>query len=112
MKHSVFDLLCTSLIPELSTDISAGSSCNKKLILVTVAAVRAFPDQLAGIIGNDLDLTIVSTVFAVVTLGIQLSIHDVLIDKLHHRQNSWNVGLQIWYFHITDGSARRKLLEF
>ena len=75
-------------------------------------SVWAFPDQFAGIIGHDLDLTIVATVLAVVTLGIQLSIHDVLIDKLHHRQNSWNVGLQIRYFHITDGSARRKLLEF
>ena len=60
MKNSVLDLLGTSLIPELRADITAGSSGYEQLRLVMVAAVRALPDQLAGLVFLDLDLTIIA----------------------------------------------------
>ena len=40
MKDSVVDLLCTSLIPELGSDITAATSCNEESVLVAVAAVK------------------------------------------------------------------------
>ena len=48
MENSFLDLLGSSLIPELRSDVSAGSSCNVHFVLVSIAAVRTFPDQLAG----------------------------------------------------------------
>ena len=66
MENSLLDLLGTSLIPELSSDISTGTSCNVHLILVTVATVRALPDKLTVCIGNNLDLSVISAALAVV----------------------------------------------
>ena len=82
MQHPVLNLLGSSLIPELGSDISAGSSCHEKLVLVTVATVRAFPYQLSGLVLDDLDLSVITADFAEITLGIQLCIHDVLINVL------------------------------
>ena len=41
MQHTVADFLRPSLVPELGSDIAAGTACNRHLVLVTVAAVRA-----------------------------------------------------------------------
>ena len=46
MKYTFLDLLCTSLIPELCSNITAGTACDTHLVLITVTAVWAFPDQL------------------------------------------------------------------
>ena len=40
MQHSVFDFLRPTLVPELGSDVAAGTSCYEQLILVAVAAVR------------------------------------------------------------------------
>ena len=64
MENSLLDLLGTSLIPELGSDISTGTSCNVHLVLVSVAAVRALPYQLAVCICNDLDLSVISAALA------------------------------------------------
>ena len=68
MQHSVFDFLRPTLVPELGSDVAAGTSCHEQLILVAVAAVRAFPDQLAGIVSDDLDLAVITAHLAVVAL--------------------------------------------
>ena len=60
MQYALLDFLRTSLIPELCSDISAGTARNAHLILVAVAAVRAFPDQFAIVIFHDLDFSIVT----------------------------------------------------
>ena len=61
MQHPIADLLGTSLIPELSSDVAAGTACDKELVLVAVAAVRALPHQLASLILNNLDLAVIAT---------------------------------------------------
>ena len=66
MKNPLLDLLSTTLIPELRSDISAGTSCNVHLVLITVTTVRAFPDELAVCIGNDLDLSVISAALTVI----------------------------------------------
>ena len=59
----------------------------------------------------DLNLAIVAAYLAVVGLGIQLGVHDVFIDELHHFQNGIDVVLHIGHFYIADGSAGGQLLE-
>ena len=73
MKHSLLNLLSSSLIPELCSDISASSSCNIHLILITVSAVRALPYKLSVIICNNLNLSCVATFLTVITLSIKLT---------------------------------------
>ena len=51
MQNSFLDLLGSALIPVLSTDIAAGTSCNVHLALVAIAAIRAFPNELTVSIG-------------------------------------------------------------
>ena len=82
MQYPVFNLLGPSLIPELGSDISAGSSRYKELILIPVATVRALPYQLSGLVLDDLNLSVIAADFTEITLGIQLCIHDILINVL------------------------------
>ena len=65
MKHSLLNLLCSSLIPELCANIPTGTSRNTHLVLVSVAAVRAFPDQLSVLVSDDLDLSGVTALLAI-----------------------------------------------
>ena len=67
MQHPIADLLGTSLIPELGSDVAAGTACDKELVLVAVAAVRALPHQLASLILNNLDLAVIATLLTEIT---------------------------------------------
>lgn len=111
MEYAIFDLLRTSLVPELRTDIATGTTCNVHLILVAVATLRAFPYELTVVVSNDLNLAIVSTALAIITLSVELGVHDVLIDVLQYAHNSFKVVLHIRYFNIADCSARGQTLE-
>ena len=105
MKNSFFDLLSSALIPELCSDVSAGSACYVHLVLIAVSAVGAFPDELAVFVVDNLDLTVVSAYLAVIALGIELSIHDVLIDVLHYGNDSIDVVLKVGYLNVADSAA-------
>ena len=111
MQHTILDFGGAALVPELGTDVAAGAAGNVQLALVAVMAVRAFPHQLAVIFHN-LDFTVIAAHLAVVALGVQLGVHDVIIDELHHFDDSFQVILHIGHFHIADGAARRQALEF
>ena len=110
MKYPFFDFLSSALIPVLSTDVAAGTAGHIHLALVGVAALGADPDQLAVHI-LDLDLTVIAAALAVVGLGVQLCVHDVVVDELHHLQHGRNVLLHVGNFHIADGAAGAQLLE-
>ena len=110
MQHSVLDLLGTTLVPELRADVAAGTAGNIHLALIGIAAVGADPNELT-VLFLDLDLAVEAAFLAVVTLCVQLRVHDVVVNKLHHFQNCVYVLLQIGNFHIADGTARGELLE-
>ena len=110
MQHSVLDLGGSALVPELGTDVAAGAAGDVQLVLVAVVALGAFPDQLA-VLGHDLDLAVVAADLAVVALGVQLGVHDVLIDELHDLDNGLEVVLHVGHLYIADGTARGELLE-
>ena len=110
MQHAVLDLLGAALVPELGADVAAGAAGNVELVLVTVMAVRAFPHQLAVIL-DDLDLAVVAAHLAVVALGVELGVHDVLVDELHDADDGREVILHVGHFDIADRAARGELLE-
>ena len=57
MQHAVADLLGSTLVPELGTDVAARTTSDIHLLLVAVAAVGALPHQLAIVLDN-LGLTV------------------------------------------------------
>ena len=110
MQHSVLDLSGSALVPELGADVAAGAAGDVQLVLVAVVALGALPDQLA-VLGHDLDLAVVAADLAVVALGVQLGIHNVVVDELHDLDDRLEVVLHIGDLDIADGAARRELLE-
>ena len=109
MQHSVLDLGGSALVPELGADVAAGAAGDVQLVLVAVVALGAFPDQLA-VLGHDLDLAVVAADLAVVALGVQLGVDDVVVDELHHLQHGGDVVLHIRHLHIADGAAGGQML--
>ncbi len=69
-----------------------------------------FPDELAVVL-SDLDLAIPAADLAIVALGVELGIDDVVIDELHHLQHCLQVVLHVGHFHVADGAAGRESLE-
>lgn len=70
MQNPLPNFLRASLIPELRTDIPAGTPCHIHLILVGIAAVRTLPDKLPVRIFHDLNLPVIIADLAVIALGI------------------------------------------
>ena len=70
MKHTILDLLGTTLIPELGANVSAGPAGYTHFILVTVTAFRAFPDQFAIVILFDQNFPIITADVTVIAFGI------------------------------------------
>ena len=68
MQYSVLDLLGSALVPVLGADVAAGTAGNVHLSLVRIAALGAFPNQLAVIL-LDLDLAVIAAALAVVGLA-------------------------------------------
>ena len=110
MKHPLCYLLCPALIPELCSDVAASSSCNVHLVLVCVAAVGALPDELAVHLFN-LDLTVEAAYLAEVRFCVELCVHDVVVDELHHANDGLEVVLHVGHLDVGDGSAGGEVLE-
>ena len=111
MQNPVADFLRSSLIPELRTNIAAGAACDIHPALVGVAALRAAPDQFAGVILDNLDFAVETALLAVIALRIQFRIHDVVVDEADHLQNRLKVVLHIRNFNVADRAARGERLE-
>ena len=111
VQHPVLDLLGPALVPVLGPDVAAGAPGHVHLALVLVAALGADPHQLAVVLLN-LDLAVKAADLAVVGLGVQFGVHDVVVDELHDFQNGVDVILHVGHFHVADGAAGGQLLEF
>ena len=110
MQDPVTNLLGTALVPELGADVAAGTAGHIHLTLVGVAALGALPDQLAIFLSN-LDLTVPAADLAIVALGVQLGVDDVVVDELHYFQNGGDIVLHVGDFHVADGAAGGEVLE-
>ena len=111
MKYSLFDFLGAALVPVLCANVAACSAGYVHCGLVFVAAVRTLPDELVVAVGYDLDFACVTTFLAAVTLGVELGVHDVLVDVFEKCHDGRNVVFHVWNLNIAYGTARRKLLE-
>ena len=67
MKHALANLLRAALIPELRTNVAAGSAGNIHLVLVAISAVRAFPNELSAIFDN-LNFAVIAADLAIIRL--------------------------------------------
>ena len=110
MKHSVLDLLGSTLIPVLGADVAAGSARYVHLGLVAVVAVGAFPNELSVVLADN-DLSVVAAYLAIVALGIKLCVHNVIVDKLHNAKNCVKVVLHIGNFNVGDSASGGESLE-
>ena len=106
MQNALLDFLCTALVPELGSDITAGTAGNIHCVLIGISAARAFPDQLFVFIFNDLDLSVITAFLAVVALGIELCVHDRILDMLHDCKDCRNVVLHVRNLNIGNCTAR------
>ena len=70
VHHPILDLSGAPLIPELRSEVTAGAAAYIQCPLIAVAAVRAFPDQLAVLLG-DLYLAVIPAGLTVIGLGVQ-----------------------------------------
>ena len=80
VQHTLLDLLRAALVPELRANVTAGAAGDIHLILVGVAALGAAPDELAVLL-HDIDLAIPAAHLAVVALGVQIGVDDVIVDE-------------------------------
>ena len=111
MQHALLDLLRAALVPELGADVAAGTAGDVELRLVGVAALRALPDELAALVLDDLDLAVEAAHLAVVALGVELGVHDVVVDELHDREDRRQVVLHVRHLDVGDRASGRELLE-
>ena len=111
MKHSFLDLLCTSLIPVLRSDITAGTARNVHLIGVIVAALRAGPHKLSAIVLYD-DLAVKAALLAVIALGVKLRIHYIVVDATDDLHYSLEIVLHIRNLYVAYSASGRQRLEF
>ena len=102
MKDTLCNLGHPALVEGVYTKVAANPAADVQLLLVPVAAVGAFPDQLAVIL-HRLDLTVKAAHLAVVALGVQLGIHDVVVDEAHEREHRRDVLLHVGNLYIGDG---------
>ena len=72
--------------------------------------MRALPHQLAVVLHN-LDLTVEAALLAVIALGVQLRVHDVVVNVLHDADDGLEVVLHVGHLDVGDGTARGQALE-
>ena len=111
VQDALLDLGGASLIPELTSKISASPPHDIHLRLIGVAALGTPPDEFAVRVFDDFDLAIEPARLAVVRLRVQLGIHDVVVDELHDGGHRFQILLKVGDFHIRDRTAGREQLE-
>ena len=77
MKHAGLDLLGLADIPEVLAKVSTGAARDVHALLILVVTSGAFP----FVVGVDDDFTVKSANVAVVALGVELGILDIVVNK-------------------------------
>ena len=80
MQNPRLNLLCLAYIPVVLAEVTAGAACNAHFAVILVAAVRAFP--LVVVIY--LNLAVKAAAGALVALCVELSVLNVIINKLNY----------------------------
>ena len=107
MQHSGFDLFGLTYVPEVFTQVTAGTASNVHLPLILVVTAGAFPFV---IVVND-DLSVIAAFVAIVRLSVELRILDVIVDETNYILQCLQVMTHIGYLNVGDASAGGDLLE-
>ena len=89
------------LVPEVLAQIAAGPPRHVHLGVVLVVAHGALP----LVVLVDDDLAVVAAHLAVVALGVELGILDVVVDEPHHVPQGLQVVAHVGDLHIGDAAA-------
>lgn len=107
MKNSCLDLLGLAGIPEVLSQITAGSSGDIHFRMILVVTLRALPFHII----IDHDLTIIATDVAIIGFGVELTVLDIIVNKTDDFLDGFHIIGQVRYFHVRDSSAQRLILE-
>ena len=91
MQYAGSDFLGLTYVPEVFAEVTAGTAGNVHLCVVLVTASGAFP---LAVLVNDY-LTVKAALVAVVTLGVELCVLNVVIDELNDFRKSLEVMTHI-----------------
>ena len=98
-------------VPPLFAQVAAGPPHDSHPVPVPVVALGALPGGIAILIRHNLDLAVEAALVAVVALRVELRIHDVVVDELHHAFDGFDVVAQVRDLHVGDLSAAGDRLE-
>ena len=73
MHDSVCDFMGTALIPELCSDVTAGSSCDMQFVFIGTSAFGTNPYQFSVLVGQ-FDFAAEPAISAVIGFGIEFGI--------------------------------------
>ena len=107
MEYAGLDLLCPPFVPEVLSEVAAGPADDGELGAILIVALRALP--LVVVIY--LDLAVEAADVAVVTLGIELPVRDVVVDVADHRQHGGDVIGHIGNLDVGDHAAGGEVLK-
>ena len=107
MHHSGINLFRLTHIPEILAKITACTSCNIHLRVILIAAVGALP----LVVVVDDDLPVIAAHLAVVALGVEFGVLDVVIDEADDLLQGLQIVAHIGDLHIGDAAAGGDLLE-
>lgn len=107
MKNSCLDLLGLAGIPEVLSQITAGSSGDIHFRMIFVVTLRALPFHII----IDHDLTVIATDVAIIGFGVELTVLDIIVNKTDDFLDGFHIIGQVRYFHVRDSSAQRLILE-
>ena len=107
MEDPTVDFLGPAVIPEVFSQVAAGSTDHGQGGLVGVASLGAFP--LVMVV--ELDFSVKTTLGAVVGLGVKFSVLDVVVDETDNGFQGFQVVAHVGNFYIGDTASGGPVLE-
>ena len=107
MHNSSLDFLRLAHVPEVFTQIAAGTTDNRQLAMILIMAGRAFP--FVVIVNGD--FAIKAADMAIVGLRVELSILDIIINEFNNLFQGLQIMTHIRNLYIGNSAAGGNVLE-
>ena len=107
VQHPGLDLFGLAHVPEILAQIAASAARDVHLRVILIAAVGALP----LVVVVDDDLPVIAAHLAVVALGVELGVLDVVVDEADDLLQRFQVVAHIGDLHIGDTAAGGDFLE-
>jgi len=107
MQHSRADFFGLTDVPEVFAKVTAGTASYVHFSVIFVVASGTFPFAVSV----DNDLSVKSADVTVVTLGVELSVLNVVVDKLNDFSKRGQIVSHIGDLNVGDSAAGGNSLE-